>query len=212
MGNQASQPKITAQDKAIYQLKRQRDSLKQYQRKIDVVKDRQTALAKQAVQEGKLDKAKAYLKAKKQQESITKSTYTQLENLESLIGTIEFKLIEKDVLYGLQQGNEVLKKLNAEMSVDKIDKVMDDLEEERIKVDEVSDILGLGLTNLEEHEVEDELEQLEREVLGHKTSAVEEKPKQQVTLPDVPTGDLKEEEQATEELLTKRVAQEPLAA
>ena len=166
MGNSPSQPKITAQDKAIFQLKRQRDNLKQYLKRINVVIDRQTTLAKQAVEQGKLDKAKVYLRLKKQQQSIVSSTYAQLENLESLIGTIEFKLIEKDVLYGLSQGNEVLKRLNLEMSVEKIDRVMDDLEEEKLKVDEVLDILGLGLTNAEEHEVEDELEALEREVTG----------------------------------------------
>ncbi|OBA23280.1 hypothetical protein METBIDRAFT_14427, partial [Metschnikowia bicuspidata var. bicuspidata NRRL YB-4993] len=164
MGNQPSQPKITAQEKAIFQLKRQRDNLKQYLKRINVVIERQTALAKQAVQDGNMDKAKIYLRLKKHQQSLINSTYDQLETLENLIGTIEFKLIEKDVLYGLSQGNEVLKKLNSEMSVDKIDRVMDDLEEERVKVDEVMDILGLGLTNAEEHEVDDELEALELEV------------------------------------------------
>ncbi|KAF8005298.1 hypothetical protein HF325_000755 [Metschnikowia pulcherrima] len=161
MGNSPSQPKITAQDKAIFQLKRQRDNLKQYLKRINVVIDRQTTLAKQAVEQGKLDKAKIYLRLKK-----AAAEYCFKHNLESLIGTIEFKLIEKDVLYGLSQGNEVLKRLNLEMSVEKIDRVMDDLEEEKLKVDEVLDILGLGLTNAEEHEVEDELEALEREVTG----------------------------------------------
>lgn len=163
MGNQPSQPKITAQDRAILQLKKQRDSLKQYQRKLAVVVDRQTSLAKQALQDGNPEKAKLYLRLKKRQQSVISSSYDQLNTLEGLIGTIEFKLIEKDVLYGLQQGNEVLKKLNSEMSVEKIDRVLDDLEEERVKVDEVSDALGSGLTNLEEAEVDDEFEALERE-------------------------------------------------
>ncbi|GEQ68065.1 hypothetical protein JCM33374_g1731 [Metschnikowia sp. JCM 33374] len=193
MGNQPSQPKITAQDKAIYQLKRQRDNLKQYSKRINVVMDRQTALAKQAVQDGKLEKAKIYLRSKKQQQSIVSSTYAQLETLEGLIGTIEFKLIEKDVIYGLSQGNEVLKKLNSEMSVEKIDRVMDDLEDEVLKVDEVSDILGAGLTNAEEHEVDDELEALELEVTGKsgKTTVNPQpediKAKEEIKLPDAPS-------------------------
>lgn len=187
MGNQPSQPKITAQDKAIYQLKRQRDSLKQYQRKLNVVIDKQTQFARQAITDGKPDKAKMYLRLKKQQQSLVNSTYDQLGNLEGLIGTIEFKLIEKDVLYGLQQGNEVLKKLNSEMSVEKIDKVMDDLEDERIKVDEVSDMLGAGLTNLEEQEVDEELQQLEDEVLGREPAMPDVPTRVEPELPDVPT-------------------------
>lgn len=198
MGQQTSQPKITAQDKAIYQLKRQRDNLKQYQRKLNVVIDRQTELAKQALKDGKIDKAKLYLRLKKHQQSVINTTYDQLGNLENLIGTIEFKLIEKDVVYGLSQGNEVLKKLNNEMSVEKIDKVLDDLEEERLRVDEVSDLLGSGLSNSEENEVEEELERLEREVWG---KAPEQQNTEDVSkvpqMPDVPT-ELKDTPQQAE--------------
>lgn len=168
MGQQASLPKITAQDRAIFQMKQQRDKLKQYQRKLSTIRDRQSNLAREALRNNDSTKAKVYLRAKKQQESTILKTYAQLDNLESLIGTIEFKLIEKDVVYGLSQGNEVLKRLNAEMSVEKIDKVLDDLEDEKYKVDEVSDMLGMGanLSNSEEHEVDEEFERLQREVAG----------------------------------------------
>lgn len=172
MGNQPSLPKITSQDRAIFQLKQQRDKLKQYQRRLGHTIERQTQLAKEAIRNEQPQKAKYYLRSKKQQELTILKTYDQLDNLEQLIGTIEFKLIEKDVLYGLQQGNEVLTKLNLEMSVDKIDKLLDDLEEERVKVDEVLDLLGLS--NGEEIEVEEEFETLRREALG------------KVALPDAP--------------------------
>lgn len=195
MGQQTSQPKITAQDKAIYQLKSQRDNLKVYQKKLNVVIEKQTNLARTAIRENKPEKAKLYLKLKKQQQSFINKTYDQLGNLENLIGTIEFKLIEKDVLYGLSQGNDVLKRLNSEMSVDKIDKILDDLDEERIKVDEVSDMLGLGLSNLEETEVEEEFDRMEAEL---KLEAPVEVPKVDVpqeevpVLPNVPASKLEE--------------------
>lgn len=182
MGNQPSQPKITAQDRAIFQLKQQRDKLKQYQRKLNVTIDRQKKLAREALSKKNPEKAKFYLRSKKQQESTITKTYEQLDNLETLIGSIEFKLIEKDVLYGLQQGNQVLNKLNSEMSVDKIEKILDDLEDEKLKVDEVSDLLGTGaaLSNSEEHEVDEEFDKLYEEVNGVKQSSPE------ITLPDAP--------------------------
>lgn len=183
MGQQTSQPKITPQDRAIYQLKRQRDALKQYQRKLASTVERETDLARQALRTGKPDKAKFYLRLKKRQQGVIDTSYSQLETLEGLIGTIEFKLIEKDVLYGLEQGNKVLKTLNSEMSVDKIDRVLDDLEDERVRVDEVSDMLGLGLSNMEEHEVEDELAALEREVKREQAHVSAEAP----LLPDTPS-------------------------
>lgn len=183
MGQQPSTPKITAQDRAIFQLKQQRDKLKQYQTKLSSVIERQNQLAKQAIAKKDPERAKFFLRSKRQQETTISRTYEQLDNLEKLIGTIEFKSIEKDVIYGLQQGNEVLKKLNSEMSMDKIDKVLDDLEDERVKVDEVLDMLGMGsLTNGDEQEVDEELERLELEVNGKKAANEPTK----INLPDVP--------------------------
>lgn len=179
MGAQSSKTTLTAQDKAIFQLKKQRDSLKQYQKKLYVVIDKQNEGARAALREGKPEKAKLFLKLKKQQQGVVNSTYEQLANLEGLIGTIEFKLIEKDVLNGLTEGNNVLKKLNAEMSIEKIDKVMDDIEDEVLRVDEISDLLGSKLSLIEELEVDEELKALESDVMGTKVSVPE--------LPDVPT-------------------------
>ncbi|CUM56749.1 unnamed protein product [Debaryomyces tyrocola] len=218
MGQQTSMPKITLQDRAIFQLKQQRDKLKQYQRKLNTIIERQNKLAKEAIVKKDNARAKVYLRSKKQQQTTITKTYEQLDNLETLIGTIEFKLIEKDVMYGLEQGNEVLKSLNSEMSVDKIDKVLDGLEDERLKVDEVLDMLGMGsgLSNGEEHEVDEELANLEAEVNG--TKKVETEARQDIGMPAVPNTkpeskipDKKEEEEE-EEKPVKSKPNEPLAA
>ena len=210
MGQQPSTPKITAQDKAIFQLKQQRDKLKQYQKRLTNVIERQSELSRVAIRNKQPDRAKFYLRSKKQQESTISKTYDQLDNLEGLIGTIEFKLIEKDVLYGLQQGNSVLTKLNNEMSVDKIEKVLDDLEEEKIKVDEVSDALGMGskLSNNEETEVDEEFERLNTEINGKKEEQVPElglpeAPKNEI-LPEVPNNELKEDMSEQEEEISRK--------
>ena len=209
MGNQSSRPTLTAQDKAIFQLKKQRDALKQYQKKLYVVIEKQTEGARAALREGKPEKAKLYLKLKKQQQSVVNATYEQLANLEGLIGTIEFKLIEKDVLDGLTQGNKVLKRLNAEMSIDKIDKVMDDIEDEVMRVDEISELLGNKLSDSQELEVDEELQALESEVIGKKDAIAampELPPAQKVpNMPRIPNS-VPVEERETEELLNAPLA------
>ena len=58
MGNTPSAPKITAQDRAIFQLKQQRDKLKDYQKRLTFVIEKQTNLAREAVKNGQNDKAK----------------------------------------------------------------------------------------------------------------------------------------------------------
>lgn len=216
MGQQTSTPKITLQDRAIFQLKQQRDKLKQYQRKLNTIIERQNKLAKEAIIKKDNARAKVYLRSKKQQQTTITKTYEQLDNLETLIGTIEFKLIEKDVMYGLEQGNEVLKTLNSEMSVDKIDKVLDGLEDERLKVDEVLDMLGMGsgLSNGEEHEVDEELANLEAEVNGSKK--VETEALQDIDMPAVPNtkpeSEIPDEEEEKEEKPVKSKPNEPIAA
>lgn len=186
MGQQTSGPKITAQDKAIFQLKQQRDKLQQYQKRLMIVSEKQHLLAKQAIKDNKMDKAKFYLKLKKQQQSTISNTYAQLDNLEGLIGTIEFKLIEKDVIYGLQQGNQVLAKLNSEISIDKVDKLLDDIQDETIKYNEISDILG-ELNNLQESEVDEEFNRLNEEINGAKNNVKDNQIKDDLTkLPETP--------------------------
>ncbi|ODV81778.1 uncharacterized protein CANTADRAFT_3851 [Suhomyces tanzawaensis NRRL Y-17324] len=216
MGQQPSAPKITAQDKAIFQLKQQRDKLKQYQKRLSLVIDRQSQLARDAIRNKQPERAKFYLKAKKQQQATISKTYGQLDNLEGLIGTIEFKLIEKDVIYGLQQGNEVLKLLNSKMSVDKIDKVLDDLEDERLRVDEVSDALGMGsgLTTGEENEVDEEFERLQRELDPQAASKEHSQDKtKDPVLPEVPKDQILPEvpKKTPQQLEPERKAYEPLA-
>lgn len=165
MGQQSSVGKITAHDKAIFQLKQQRDKLRQFQNKHDELRKRQEALARTSVQEKQHEKARFYLRAKRHQESIITKSYDQIETLERLIGTIESKLVEKDVFESLTSGNILLKELNSEMSLEKVDQVMDDLEEERLKVDEVSDALASGsaLAEADLLEIEEEFARLQRE-------------------------------------------------
>lgn len=45
------------------------------------------------------------------------------------VSQIEFSLVEKDVLYGLKQGNSVLTQLNKEMSVENVEKLMSETAE-----------------------------------------------------------------------------------
>lgn len=186
MGQQSSVGKITAHDKAIFQLKQQRDKLRQYQTRLNEVCNSQEKLARTSVREKQYEKARFYLKAKRQQEAIITRSYDQIETLERLIGTIESKLVEKDVFESLQSGNFLLKQLNTEMSMDKVDQVMDDLEEERLKVDEVSAALASGsdLTEADQLEIDEEFARLQREESG--VSDKSEIPE----LPEAPSGQI----------------------
>lgn len=73
------------------------------------------------------DKKRALLalRRKKYQESLLAQTDGQLEQLEKLTANVEFAQIQKDVVFGLQQGTKVLKEIHAEMGgIEHVEKLM----------------------------------------------------------------------------------------
>jgi charged multivesicular body protein 6 len=93
-------------------------------------------------------------------------TDSQLENLEQLVSTIEFSLVEVSVLHGLKQGNEVLKEIHREMSIESVEKLMDETQEAREYQREIGDLLANRLTHDEEDAVQAELLALQGETVG----------------------------------------------
>ncbi|KAI1016259.1 hypothetical protein LB504_009128, partial [Fusarium proliferatum] len=179
MGGNAS--KVTAQDKAILDMKNQRDRLHQYQRRITVLTDKETDIAKQMLAKGDKKRALLALRRKKYQESLLAKTDAQLAQLEKLTNDVEFALIQKDVVFGLQQGTKVLKEIHAEMGgIENVEKLMGETAEAIAYQQEVSDMLGGRISNQDEQEVEDELEALEAELTGP------------AKLPSVPVANLPE--------------------
>ncbi|KAG2150117.1 Snf7 family [Suillus cothurnatus] len=166
MGSSQSTPKVTAHDRAILDLKLQRDKLKQYQKKIQVVLDREHEIAKAHLATGQQDRAVIALRRRKYQQSLLLKTDSQLENLEQLVSTIEFSLVEVSVLHGLKQGNEVLKEIHREMSIESVEKLMDETQEAREYQREIGDLLANRLTHDEEDAVQAELLALQGETVG----------------------------------------------
>ncbi|EDU41896.1 charged multivesicular body protein 6-B [Pyrenophora tritici-repentis] len=167
MGNSSSSNKISAQDKAILDMKNQRDKLRQYQKRITVLTDLEKEIAKECLAKGDTNKAKLALRRKKYQESLLSKTDQQLAQLEILTSDVEFALVQKDVLYGLQQGTAVLKEIHKEMGgIENVEKLLGESEEARAYQEEISELLANKMSNQDEDEVEDELEALEAEVNG----------------------------------------------
>ncbi|KAG6862413.1 hypothetical protein C0995_011853 [Termitomyces sp. Mi166 len=161
MGGNQSLPKITAQDRVILDLKLQRDKLRQYQKKIQVILDKEHTIAKAHLAAGQKDRAVIALRRRKYQQSLLLKTDSQLENLEQLVSTIEFSLVEVSVLHGLKQGNEVLKEIHKELNVESVEKLLEETHEAREYQREISEMLSNTLTLDEENAVQTELMELQ---------------------------------------------------
>lgn len=204
-------------------MKNQRDKLHQYQKRISVITDRETAVAKSCLVKGDKERALLALRRKKFQEGLLSKTDAQLATLEQLTANVEFALVQKDVMFGLKQGTDVLKQINAEMGgIDKVEKLMEENEEAREYQRQVSEMLEGGLSRDDEEDVEDELAALEQDIVGTKqiTNQPEIGRVQSQDLPNVPskqpgfTDELKDRARRKQMNRDRKLAEmfEPMAA
>jgi charged multivesicular body protein 6 len=114
-------------------MKTQRDKLQQYQRKIKTITARETEIARACLAQNNKAGALLALRKKKFQESLLQKTDEQLAQLEQLVNDVEFATIQKDVVFGLQQGTEVLKQIHKEMGgVEGVERLLGESEDARI--------------------------------------------------------------------------------
>ncbi|KAM9296469.1 charged multivesicular body protein 6 [Gastrophryne carolinensis] len=157
--------RVTEQDKAVLQLKQQRDKLKQYQKKINLQLQRERDFARQLLHDGKKEKAKLLLKKKRYQEQLLEKTDNQISNLEKMVGDIEFAQIEMKVIEGLKIGNECLKKMHEVMSIDEVERIMDETQEGIEYQRQIDDLLSGSLSSEDEEAILEELEAITQEDL-----------------------------------------------
>ncbi|XP_033999225.1 charged multivesicular body protein 6-like [Trematomus bernacchii] len=162
MGNvfgRKSQPsRVTEQDKAILQLKQQRDKLKQYQKRIYLQLQKERLLAKQLLKDGKKEKALLLLKKKRYQDQLLEKTENQISNLEHMVQDIEFMQIEMKVIEGLKVGNDCLKSMHEIMSIEDVERIMDETQDSIDYQKQIDELLAGALTQEDEDAVLAELE------------------------------------------------------
>ncbi|XP_070495589.1 charged multivesicular body protein 6-A [Chironomus tepperi] len=174
--------RVTEQDKAVLQLKQQRDKIKQYQKRIEqsLEKDRQLAIS--CLNKGQRERAKLILRKKKYQENLLGTTDKELEALEKLTSDLEFAQVQQQVLDGLQVGNEALKKIHEILTIDEVERIMDETREGIEKQQEIDALISTGaLTAEDEDSVAAELEALVASTLPAIDEDIDDK------LPAVPT-------------------------
>ncbi|KAI5704599.1 hypothetical protein M8J76_015799 [Diaphorina citri] len=197
--SKAKKSRVSEHDKAVLQVKQQRDKLKQYQQRIEKSLESERQLAKKLLNEGKRDRAKLLLRKKKFGEQLLSKADGQLENLETIINDLEFAQVEKEVIKGLQVGNEALKKVNELISIEDVEKILDETRESIEKQREIDEMLQGVLTNEDEEDVEKEYEKMMAESLiptpEPKVPIAE--PEEFASLPEVPSEEPSPEEDVT---------------
>ncbi|XP_047427897.1 charged multivesicular body protein 6-like [Mugil cephalus] len=172
-GRKSHPSRVTDQDRAILQLKQQRDKLKQYQKRITLQLEKERLLAKQLLKDGKKEKALLLLKKKRYQDQLLDKTENQISNLERMVQDIEFMQIEMKVIEGLKVGNDCLKSMHEIMSIEDVEKILDETQEAIEYQRQIDEVLAGALTQEDEDAVLAELDAITQG--------------EDVTLPEVPT-------------------------
>ncbi|KAH9424881.1 vacuolar protein sorting 20 [Dermatophagoides pteronyssinus] len=192
----AREAKVSATDRAILQIKQQRDKVKKYQKRLTAQIDNEVEIIRKLVQQGQKQKALLLLKKKKYTEKVLEKTDNELMTIENLIMDIEYKNVEQNVLKGIEVGNEALKKLNAVFSIEKIEALLEETEEGIQKQQEINELItGIRVGNELSDENDDELNEELNNILGEQEIQRE--------LPEVPTEELPEIEKPEKIKATK---------
>lgn len=148
-------------------------------------------------------RAKLILRKKKYQENLLGTTDKELEALEKLTNDLEFAQVQQQVVDGLKVGNEALKKIHEVLTIDEVERIMDETREGIEKQQEIDAILSTGaLSQEDEDSVAAELEELVASTLPAIDEDIDDK------LPEVPADDPVAEKRKKKEKAEERVALE----
>ncbi|KAI1713872.1 snf7 domain-containing protein [Ditylenchus destructor] len=155
----------TEQEKAILALKMQRDNMKQAFKRYEnnIVKEKN--MARNLLNDGRKDRALVVLKRKKYQEQLMDRILLQLDQIERMVHEIEAAQLNKEVYEKLRLGNQALKKLSEEFSIDEVEKLMEETREAAELQEELSSILATKLTQDDLDKVDEEYDEMIREQL-----------------------------------------------
>ena len=149
-------------------------------------------------------RAKLILRKKKYQENLLATTDKELEVMEKLTNDLEFAQVQQQVIDGLQVGNEALKKIHEILTIDEVERIMDETREGIEKQEEIDAILAAGVLSPEDEDsVAAELEELVASTLPAIDEDIDDK------LPEVPSEEpAAEKKKKKEKEPEKRIALE----
>jgi len=200
--NKKNQEALTETEHAKLQLKRQRDRLKKYRVKCEAVIAKEISAARDLMKKKKKKQAILLLKKKKLKEKMLGDIESKLLKVFQLLSQIDEAEITAETMLAIEHGTEALKALNEEMSLEDVERIMDETQEAIAYQREIDEALSGKLCSDDEEEVELEFaKMLEAEEALAEELVIK---KRNLILPDVPDKIVKLAEEADDTVVEKR--------
>jgi len=158
-------------DKAIFNAKLARDKVKNYIKRMEAQKQKMKDLAKEQVKSNNRERAKIFLARSKAYETQVDSGYGQLSMLEQQIMQIDTMKSEAGAIKALEQGNKILKELQDEISIEKWEKIRDDMDDARENNKELSEFFQRH--NIDNEDLDNELNEEIEKLLKQENKIIE---------------------------------------
>mmetsp|Transcript_17310 Transcript_17310/g.67327 ORF Transcript_17310/g.67327 Transcript_17310/m.67327 type:complete len:226 (-) Transcript_17310:63-740(-) len=180
------QQRVTAHDRAVLDLKTQRDKLRAYTKKTQALIEKETAMAKRLAGEGKKKQALLVLKRRRYQQSLLVKSQKLLDNIQELVDGIEFASMQAQVFRDLKTGAQTLKDIQAQVDLGELEDIMCDTEDAMQKQEEIDELLSGRLTAADEEAVLAELAALQEAAAPAAAAEPYAAPDATPELPEVP--------------------------
>ncbi|CAD7961391.1 unnamed protein product, partial [Amoebophrya sp. A120] len=131
--NQKNKPvsRTTDQDRTLLQLKLQRDDLNKQKKRFANLIEEEAIIVNTCLREKKKQLALFHLKKKTIHGKMLTNCDNALLKLLELIDNVELLQMQQSVVQAMQVGNDMLKKMRKEVSVEKVEDLLEDAEELR---------------------------------------------------------------------------------
>jgi charged multivesicular body protein 6 len=146
---------LNTEDKTLLNLKLCRDNIKVYIRKLEQSEGKAKQKAKDELKKKDRERAKMFLSRSKLYHEQKGIAQGQLNMIEDQAMAIESAKNQREAVQILQQGNEILKKLNDEVNVEKWESIAEDMRGIKDQQDEIANFLKNH--NIPEEQYEEQL-------------------------------------------------------
>ena len=137
----ADENSLTVNETVILQIKQCRDKIKNFIKKLQKDSDLNREKAKEMLKKNEREKAKVFLNKSKVCSGYIDNYQNQLNIIEDQINTIQMQKQNKETMDVLLQGNSVLRELQKEVNLERLENISEEMNEIKQSQEEVTSFL-----------------------------------------------------------------------